>query len=93
MASAGEELTLCELLTPGTVGPAGEAGMSAYKRTLFPAWLWPRASASHLLSRILGVFVAVPSPWLVRTLGVGEGCSCPKARVEVRVDREPAAGA
>lgn len=29
VASAGEELTLYELLTLGTVGPAGEAGMSA----------------------------------------------------------------
>lgn len=72
MASAGEELTLCELRAPGTVGPAGEAGMSA-KRPVCPAWLWPRASASRLWSRVLGVLVAVPSPWLVRTLGVGEG--------------------
>lgn len=34
--------------------------------------------------------VVVPSPGLVRTPGVGEGYSCPKARVEVRVAREPA---
>lgn len=37
--------------------------------------------------------MVVPSTWLVRTPGVGEGYSCPEARVEVRVDREPAAGA
>lgn len=36
--------------------------------------------------------VVVPSPRLVGTPGVGEGYSCPKARVEVRVDREPPAG-
>lgn len=36
--------------------------------------------------------VVVPSPRLVGIPGVGEGYSCPKARVEVRVDREPPAG-
>lgn len=33
--------------------------------------------------------VICPLP-LVWTPGVGEGYSCPRARVEVRVDREPA---
>lgn len=37
--------------------------------------------------------VVVPSLWLVRTPGVGEDYTCLKARVEVRVDREPSAGA
>lgn len=34
-----------------------------------------------------------PLPLVSTDTGVGEGYSCPKARVEVRVDREPTAGA
>lgn len=32
--------------------------------------------------------VVVPSPWLIWTPGVGEGCSCPKARVEAVTEAE-----
>lgn len=44
----------------------------------------------------MSVFVPVrgcPLHLVSTDTGVGEGYSCPEARVEVRVDREPAAGA
>lgn len=90
MASVGEELTLSERLTPGTVGWAVEDGMSALEVYGPPSLA---LAACVYLSSVFEESVVVPSPWLVRTPGVGEGYSCPKARVEVRVDREPAAGA
>lgn len=66
MASAGEELTLSERLTPSTVGPTGEAGMPA-PEVYRP--LWPCASTSHLSLRSLWVSVFVPAgdcplPWV-----------------------------
>lgn len=45
------------------VGRAGEAGMERLpqKSTVLPAWLWPRASSSHLPSRSLRASVFVPA--------------------------------
>lgn len=101
VASAGEALTLSGRLVPGTARAGRERPewkVRPRSTPSSPAWPWPRASSSLLPSRSLWLClslclpVAVPSPRLVRTQGVGEGYSCPQARVEVRVDREPPPG-
>lgn len=82
MASAGEELTLSERLTPRTVGPTGEAGMPAQKCTVLPAWLWPRASAAHLCLKSLWVSVPAshcPVPWVSTDSGSRGGLFLPQS--------------
>lgn len=72
MASAGEELTLSERLTPRTLGPTVEAGMPVQKCTVLPAWLWLRASASHLCLKSLWVSLPAgdcPLPWVSTDAG------------------------
>lgn len=92
VASAGEELTLSGRLTPEAV--EWGRGWNVCPRIVLSSQ--PDFGCVRLLfiyfrgvcgCLSLCLFVVVPSPWLVRTPGVGEGYSCPKARVKVRVDR------
>lgn len=97
MSAAGAELTLSEPLAVGIVDWVGGVWNVCPRSVSLSQPGSGRVRLSPVcLQEVCGCLVFVPargcaSPGLVWTPGVGEGFSYPKARVEVRVDCEPAA--